>query len=132
MATVQRRAAQIAVARRGEKRDRGFDPARGSFRGWLFRIARNTSINALASRARQPQGSGDTDVMRLLEQQPASSEVDAASFDVEYRRTLLEWAVDRVRDEFSAATWQAFWATGVEGKPAAEVAACGSVRSASM
>ena len=47
------------------------DPARGSFRGWLFRIARNLFINALAAQQRQPRGTGDTDFNRLLAEQPA-------------------------------------------------------------
>jgi RNA polymerase sigma-70 factor (ECF subfamily) len=35
---------------------------------------------------------------------------------------LLGWAADRVRGEFSDATWQAFWRAGVEGQSAREVA----------
>src|SRR5271163_3943071 len=43
------------------------DPERGSFRGWLFRIARNLIINVLASQGRQPRGTGDTAIGQLLE-----------------------------------------------------------------
>ena len=46
------------------------DPGRGSFRGWLFRIARNTIINLLEARRRQPNAVGDTEAHRMLEQQP--------------------------------------------------------------
>lgn len=36
------------------------DPARGSFRGWLFTIARNFTISFLIRRDRHPRGSGDS------------------------------------------------------------------------
>ena len=38
------------------------DPARGAFRSWLSRIARNLTINALAARDRQVRGTGATAV----------------------------------------------------------------------
>lgn len=98
-----------------------YDPARGSFRGWLFQIARNRLINFLVSRDRHPRGSGDTDVQGLLEAVPAPEE--AARLDAEAKRQLLHWAAEQVRGEFSELTWQAFWRSGVEGQGATEVAA---------
>src|SRR5579862_8827370 len=38
-----------------------YDPDRGSFRGWLFRIARNLVANFLIHQERHPRGSGDSD-----------------------------------------------------------------------
>jgi RNA polymerase sigma factor (sigma-70 family) len=98
------------------------DPARGSFRGWLSRIARNLIINLLAARRRQPRGTGDTDVQRLLEDRPGPTGEDSAFFEAEYRRRLIAWAAERVRGEFSVAAWRAFWQAGVEGRPPQEVA----------
>lgn len=99
-----------------------YDPSRGSFRGWLFRIARNLTLKALAARRRQPRGSGDTGVLNLLEEQPAPASEDSTQFKAAYQRRLLEWAARRVRGEFSDTAWRAFLATGVEARPAAEVA----------
>ena len=98
------------------------DPARGSFRAWLFRIARNLMVNLLASQRRHPRGSGDSDVARALEQQPAPEGEETILFEGEYRRRLFAWAAERVRPEFRPATWQAFWRTGVEGQEPAAVA----------
>jgi RNA polymerase sigma-70 factor (ECF subfamily) len=102
------------------------DPARGSFRGWLFRIARNLAINLLAARKIRPQASGDSDVQLLLDQIPAPDGAETALFEAEYRRRLFHWAAGKVRGEFRDATWRAFWLTAVEGQtPAAAAAAAG-------
>jgi RNA polymerase sigma factor (sigma-70 family) len=109
-----------AVARAIERYDP--DPARGSFRGWLSRIAGNLIINLLAAQKRHPRGTGDTDMQRLLEEQPDLPAEESALFEAEYRRRLLAWAAERARGGFSEAIWQAFWRTGVEGRPVKEVA----------
>lgn len=100
------------------------DPARGSFRSWLFRIARNLIVNLLAARRRQSAGygTGDTDTVALLEAQPAVEPETSALFDIEYRRRLFAWAAERVRGEVHESTWQAFWRTGVEGQDVPSVA----------
>ncbi len=98
------------------------DPARGSFRAWLTRIARNLMLNFLSARKRQPRGSGDTDVNRLLEQEPAPDPELTAVYVIEYRRQLFQWAVGQVRDDFREPTWLAFWKTAVDGEPPREVA----------
>ena len=92
------------------------DPARGSFRGWLSRIAGNLIINLLVAQRRHPRGTGETDMQQLIEQQPDPGCEESALFEDEYRRGLLAWAAERVRPAFSELAWQAFWQTGVEGK----------------
>ena len=98
------------------------DPSKGSFRGWLSRIARNLILDALAARRRHPQGVGDTSVRRLLDAQPAPSPEDTALFEAEYRRRVFSWAAERVRDEVSEMAWRVFWMAGVEGNNAKAVA----------
>jgi RNA polymerase sigma-70 factor (ECF subfamily) len=109
-----------AVARAIDRYDP--NPALGSFRGWLGRIASNLVINLLAAQRRHPRGSGDTAMQRLIEEQPDLAGEDSVLFETEYRRRLLSWAAERVRGSFPPATWQAFWQTSVEGCPAKEVA----------
>jgi RNA polymerase sigma factor (sigma-70 family) len=100
-----------------------WDPARGSFRGWLSRIARNLLINFLMRQRHQPRGSGTTSVQDLLEAQPAADPSATALFEAEYEKHLFLWAAAEVRGEFVTTTWQAFWQTGVEGRSPQEVAA---------
>jgi RNA polymerase sigma-70 factor (ECF subfamily) len=98
------------------------DPARGSFRGWLFRIARNLMINLLAARRVRPQATGDSDVRELLEHVPAPDSAETILFDAEYRRGLFQWAAEQIRGEFRESTWNAFWLTAVEGQDPAAAA----------
>ncbi len=98
------------------------DPARGTFRGWLSTIARNLIVNLLNAQRRHPRGTGDTEMQHLLEAQPSPNLEESVQFDVEYQRRLLHWAAERIRDEFSRPAWEAFWKTGVEGRPPDEAA----------
>ena len=109
-----------AVARAIDRYDP--DPSKGSFRGWLSRIARNLILDALAARRRHPPGAGDTDVHRMLDARPAPSPEETAFFQIEYRRRAFAWAAERVRDEVSPLAWQVFWLAGVEGQNASTVA----------
>ncbi len=98
------------------------DPARGSFRGWLFRIARNLMLNYLVSQRKHPAGTGDSDLHLMLEAHLAVDPEDSVLFDTEYKRILFHRAADSIRHEFSETTWQAFWLTGVESIETKEVA----------
>ncbi len=100
-----------------------WEPDRGSFRGWLTRIARNLLINFLTRRQHQSRGSGATSVRDLLEAQPAPDASATALFDAEHDRRLFQWAAEDIRGDFAPATWQAFWQTAMEGRPPTEVAA---------
>jgi RNA polymerase sigma factor (sigma-70 family) len=101
----------------------GWDPARGSFRGWLSRITRNLLINMLTRGIHLARGSGSTSIQELLRSQPADDPSATALFETEYRRRLFQGAAEQVRGEFAASTWQAFWQTAVDGLPPREVAA---------
>jgi RNA polymerase sigma-70 factor (ECF subfamily) len=107
-----------AVARAVDR----WEPGRGSFRGWLSRIARNLLINFLTRGNSPVRASGGTSVMELLEAQPAPDPSASAFFEAEYQRRVFQWAADQVRREFTPGTWQAFWQTAVEDRAASEVA----------
>ncbi len=99
------------------------NPDKGRFRAWLFRIVRNIMVNFFDSRRRHLNGSGRTSIQELLDAVPAGdSEIDSCFTD-EYKRRVFQWAAARVKGEFTEATWQAFWATGVENCPVPDVAA---------
>lgn len=90
-----------------------YDPARGSFRGFLFTAARNQIRKQVMARKRGPVNS------ELLDEMPAPEEV--AAWEQEYQRHVFGLAAERVRDGFRPATWQAFWRTSVDGEEAQRV-----------
>ncbi len=96
-------------------------PDRGRFRAWLFRIARNTSINFLTRPKHRPLGTGGSGAINVLAEL-AASDTDSELFDAEYRREKFRWASRQVRETVTEKTWQAFWRTTMEDRPIAEVA----------
>jgi RNA polymerase sigma factor (sigma-70 family) len=98
-----------------------YDRSRGSFRGWLLTVTRNEVRKMAARRGRGTQGSGDTQVRSVLEQEPDDSTTDD-DWDREYQWNLFLWAAERVKPEFREATWHAFWRTVVEEQAVEPVA----------
>ena len=111
-----------SVARNAHRME--YDPARGTFRGWLYTVTRNKIYNFLNGQRHRPKGTGDTDAHERLDATPArDADAPDAEWELEYQRRLSARAMDRVRGEFQPATWRAFWETAVEGKAAGEVGA---------
>ena len=94
------------------------DPAKGAFRGWLYRVTRNATIDYLRRNRRWRSSAGETE----LEQIPNPSVDESQEFRIEYERQLFSWAAGRVKALFKPKNWQAFWLSAVEGKPIEEVA----------
>jgi RNA polymerase sigma factor (sigma-70 family) len=99
-----------------------YDPRRGSFRGWLFTVARNKLRNFVAAQKRPGRATGDAEAQHRLQELPAREDDQAAWWDQEYERRVFAWAADQARGAFQPSTWQAFWLTAVEGKTGPEVA----------
>jgi RNA polymerase sigma-70 factor (ECF subfamily) len=93
-----------------------YDPRRGTFRSWLYTVARNKLRNLLIARRRRNESANP----RLLDEQPAREEAEL--WDREYEQRLFEWAAEQVRDNFQENTWRAFWVTAVDGCSAADAA----------
>lgn len=98
------------------------DPHRGTFRGWLYRIARNLMISFLEKQDRQPAPTGHSSIVDLLAQVPDSHDIASGEFDDELAQQVFAWAARRVQATCNTSTWQAFWSTAVEDEPPAQVA----------
>lgn len=99
------------------------DASKGSFRAWLFRVARNISVDEIHRRAKRATASGDSQVAEFLSQLPDGSEDQQSAFEAEYRRSLFDWASNQVKSEVRDVTWKSFCMTAVDGQKAEQVAA---------
>ena len=107
-----------AVARSVERWQDDGDPA--SFRRWLNRVARNVVIKFMSRERRQIGGQGGTELLDVLKNVPDTTGDERGG---EYEYELVVWAAQEVRAEFLETSWKAFWATLVEGREVADVAA---------
>lgn len=109
---------QLVLTRVARKAS-NWDPGRsqGSFRGWLATTVRNLVIDHFRAKKRRP------DTIQVMPELVVDSAADTAVFDLEERRSLFHWAAQRVRQEFQASTWEAFWQTAVQQRSVPQVSA---------
>lgn len=97
-----------------------YDRNQGGFRAWLFTITRNKLYTFLSRQQAQTRAAGHSGDPQLIDQQPDRSQALEDEWEREYQRQLAAQAMETIRAEFEARTWQAFWLTAVDGLPAAE------------
>jgi RNA polymerase sigma-70 factor (ECF subfamily) len=96
----------------------------GSFRAWLKRITQLKILEYWRGARGRPVAAGGSDAREALDQFPEGPPEGAtAEEDASDRRLLLRSALELVRPEFKANTWEAAMRTALEGRPAADVAA---------
>jgi RNA polymerase sigma-70 factor (ECF subfamily) len=93
-------------------------PERGSFRAWLFRIAKNKALDLLTRKATRPENAPNRHWESIADRDTAIS----SFWESEYRLELFSRAAKEIQKAVSESTWQAFWMSTVEAVPIKEVA----------
>jgi RNA polymerase sigma-70 factor (ECF subfamily) len=90
-----------------------YDPA-GSFRGWLKTLTHHAWRDLAAERRRSGLGVGERSVSELLGNLQAGENL-VEQLDGEFRREVMDLAMERVRRRVSERTWDAFRLTALDG-----------------
>ncbi|MCI0465078.1 MAG: sigma-70 family RNA polymerase sigma factor [Gemmataceae bacterium] len=98
-----------------------YDPSR-RFRGWLKTLTHHAWRDFLDSRQRADPGTGDSQVLELLETIEAREDL-VKVLEEEFDHELLDAAMARVQQRVQARTWEAFRLLALEGRSGAEAAA---------
>ena len=91
-----------------------------TFKGWLYRVARNTLINYVkAQSVRRSRHARYVDSQRWSTRDNDDAD---SHFDLEFARQVFVVAANRIKSEFLPGNWSAFWLTYAEQVPIAEAA----------
>jgi RNA polymerase sigma-70 factor (ECF subfamily) len=102
------------------------DPARGPFRSWLKAVVNNALTDFWRGQRKRPErgGLGGTAFLeRLGGLASPEAATDLSSAIEDQAQAIAAEVLERVRTKVKETTWQAFYQTMVEQRPAAEVAA---------
>ncbi len=95
----------------------------GSFRAWLRTVARSKIANHFNAAGRRPAAAGGTDANLRFSEVPdplAEETEDEIESD---NALLVRQALELIRPDFNAHTWEAFRAVAIDGKEVREMAA---------
>ena len=95
---------------------------KGAFRSWLRRIAVNRLRNAWRARGREPRGSGDSDLMRQLEELEDNRSQISRIWEQEHDRHVTQKLLEQIEPRFTENTRLAFRRLVLDGASADEVA----------
>lgn len=94
----------------------------GAFRRWLRTVTVNRLRGQWRARRRQPQGTGDSDFVRMLDQLEDPGSGLSRLWDEEHDRTLARRLLEMTERDFEPATWRAFRRLALEDARADDVA----------
>ncbi len=93
----------------------------GSFRAWLWSIARHKLLDMLRRQKRWPHAAGGSTAMFAIQNIAEQLDEEDLSERSEFSQ-LVRRALEQVRAEFESRSWQAFWQTTIDNLPVAVVA----------
>jgi RNA polymerase sigma-70 factor (ECF subfamily) len=94
----------------------------GAFRAWLRTILAHRARDYFRGKKYQPTATGDSDFLRRLDDLESPDSALSRLWDHEHDQHVAASLLQRVRGDFTPATWQAFRRHVLEGAPAAHVA----------
>lgn len=94
-----------------------YDPAKGTFKSWLFQIARRRVADQFRKRARVHRDREDMDVFEMNQVSDSMNEL----WEEEWKRTQLQVAIERVKQKVAARQWQMFDLAALQEWPAKRV-----------
>jgi RNA polymerase sigma-70 factor, ECF subfamily len=91
-----------------------------TFRGWLWTITRNKTLDHHRGAQRRPEAIGGSDAQERMLQIPEA--LDESEPGSSTAGNLVRRALDMIRPDFEEKSWQAFWRVMMEGQTPAEAA----------
>jgi len=94
-----------------------------TFRGWLWTITRNKSVDHLRKHTSQPNAVGGSSMQAMILSitSPSSNQDPPSEIAID-RAAVCRRALANLRDQFEPQSWQAFWRTTVDGCSPEDVA----------